>query len=464
MKNTITNCMKWAIAAWMLLLAPYTFAQIPNWDMEGWNETVRNVPTDWFNFGIISKVSPGTSGQYAVKLQASEMEGPGAVLYGNPDGNGFTGGTPFTARPDSMVAWLKYQIDVGDSAWVIISFSKNGVNMGLNFYQYTGSQTSSFQRMAFKLNYTAPGNPDTVFVGFTSTNPEDPNGLNTNSWVILDNISFVGTTQNVPNPDFETWTSTTRITPIDWDYSQDPSRNAVERSTDKYAGNYCMKLQTKFISNDTVYGFTQTIRPNDPGNWGPAFPVLARHTSLKGFFKFDPVNGDSLSVNISMFKQGAQVGFGGFYSGATVSSWQPFSADINYFNLPTGAPDSATISIATFVNGMQSMVRGQSTAFIDNLSFDQYVYAGLSTATETQSQVMLYPNPTTSDVSLTLNLPNNEAFDIVVMDLNGRTVCTQPIKDAHAGWNTIAISVAHLQPGCYLIRAGASGNAKLFIE
>ena len=351
-----------------------SLAQIPNLDMENWTPFTFDLPSQWVTFGATSKISPGESGLYAVKLQAmasSQSSEPGGVLYGNVNNDQFLGGTPFAARPDSMIAYFNYSIEAGDSAWVIILMKKNGDAISNDLYKYTGSFTSGFERKAFKINYTSVDIPDTVFIAFTSTIP-DIDTVNANSYVILDNISFTGTSTNVPNPDFEDlWTSQTNYTLNGWDSRIRSGATEVERTTDKYAGNYAMKLQTIFESNgDTLRGYTQTSMLNNNTNWGPAFPVNSRPDSLKGFYKFIPQNVDTFTIAIGLFKNGVEVGNGFFSSPGAIGSYTPFSAPIFYNSFPTGNPDSAFIQIATFATNEYNFgPRGQSVAFIDSLSF-----------------------------------------------------------------------------------------------
>jgi hypothetical protein len=450
----------------MLILAiiwcNISFAQIPNWDMENWTTTTKDAPSQWLTFGSATKVSPGQNGSYAIKLQGNSSQdynnGPGAVLYGTPgNNNGFDGGTPFTARPDSMVTYFKYSIETGDSAWVIVMLKNHGTIISSDQYAYTGSNTSGFKRMSFKIHYYSTATPDTMFIGFTSTIPNKNNGsINTVSWVILDNISFIGTTQNVLNPDFENWTTQSNYSLNGWENNSSGSGTNVMRTTDVYAGNYAMKLQ----------GYTQTIGPNsnnNNGNWGPTFAINSTPTSLKGFYKFIPQNGDSFDIYIGLWKNGQSVGGGGFNSLSTVNTYTPFSVPINYNNTPPQAPDSATIQIQ-FRTGNNP--RGLSVAYIDNLSFDQFIHTGIVAATTQIKNLNIYPNPTNSKLNISFQFLQKEKVAISIYNYNGSEVMKLTEQNFDVGNHELNFNVEQLSNGIYFLvtQTGTSiSHSKLMI-
>jgi len=454
MKNILRTYLRNIILILAIFSCNISIGQIPNWNMENWTTTTKDAPSQWLTFGSITKVSPGQNGSYAVKLQGNNSQdynnGPGAILYGNPgNGGGYDGGTPFTARPDSMVAYFKYSIDAGDSAWVIVILKNHGTIISSDQYAYTGSNTNGFKRMSFKIHYYSTATPDTMFIGFTSTIPNKNNGsINTVSWVILDNISFIGTTQNVPNPDFENWTTQSTYLLNGWENNSSGSGTNVMRTTDVYAGSYAMKLQ----------GYTQTLGPNsnnNNGNWGPTFPVTSTPTSLKGFYKFIPQNGDSFDIYIGLWKNGQGVGGGGFNSPSTVNTYTPFSVPINYNSTPPQAPDSATIQIQ-FRTGNNP--RGLSVAYIDNLSFDRFIYFGINEASSQINNVIVFPNPTNGKLNLNFDLIQNENIVISIYDINGQEALKLTNQYLDAGNHNLTFDVSNLSNGIYFLMT-KNGNS-----
>ena len=468
MKIILQKVLQKFIVIFAIIYGNISVAQIPNWNMENWTTTTKDIPAQWLTFGGITKVSPGQNGSYAVKLQGINSQdynnGPGAILYGTPGGNNnnqFLGGTPFTARPDSMIAYFKYSIDAGDSAWVIVQMKNNGAIISSDLYEYTGSYTSGFKRMAFKIHYFSSATPDTMFIGFTSTIPNG-NSVNAVSWVILDNISFTGTTQNVPNPDFENWTTQSSNSPNGWQVDNSQWGNNVERTADAYAGSYAMKLQSINSAQGMIQGYTQTLGPNsnnNNGNWGPAFPMNSTPTSLKGFFKFIPQNGDTFSIDIGLFKNGQRVGSGNYASPNAINTYTPISIAIYYNNTPPINPDSATIQMATFaMTGNNNAPRGQSIAYIDNLSFDEYIYAGIVAATSRINNMCIYPNPAATKLNIKFQLLNKEKVSISIHDLNGCEVMKLAEQYFDCGDHDLNFDVGCLSSGIYFINT-QSGNS-----
>jgi Secretion system C-terminal sorting domain len=475
MKNILQFTLRNILLIFAIIICNSSIAQIPNWNMESWTSTTKDIPSQWLMFGSITKVSPGQNGAYAVKLQGVNSQdynnGPGAILYGNPNNNnGFDGGTPFTARPDSLIAYFKYNIDAGDSAWVILSFKKNGVAFSNDVYEYTGSYTNSFKRMAFKIHYDTNDIPDTVFVGFTSTNPNS-NQINTNSWVIIDNISFVGTSQNVPNPDFENWTTQTKSTLDNWKVDKSSWGSNIERTTDAYAESYAMKLQSINTAAGTIQGYTQTINSNsnnNNGNWRPSFAINSTPNSLKGFFKFYPQNGDTFTVGIGLFKNGQQVGSGNYLSANALNTYTPISIPINYNSTPPDAPDSAIIQMATFaMTGNNNAPRGQSIAYIDNLSFDKYINTGIKGVTSQIDNLIIYPNPAQAKLNVKFELLQSEKVFVSMFDLNGREVLKLANQTFESGNYDLSFDISYFTNGLYFIvtqNGNSISHSKLIIS
>jgi Secretion system C-terminal sorting domain len=442
------------------------FAQIPNWNMETWT-SIKDLPSNWVTYGVTSKVSPGQNGFYAIKLQGDNLNSPGSILYGFPTRkNGYNTGTPFNTRPDSMVAYFKYHISEGDAAWVIITTKKNGVQCSSDFYEYSGDNLNEFKRMSFKLNYTTKENPDTMFIAFTSTYPE-AKIINNLSWVIIDNISFKGTEQNVPNADFENWTNLSTYAANGWQSFITTLGSNIVRTTDAYAGNYAMKLQSIIGNSSTLKGSTFTTGNNNSSDIVPSFAITSRPNSLKGFYKFIPQNGDAFYINIELFKNGQLVGNGNFSSPSAVNNYTPFSAEITYINsFPAGDPDSASISIATYSLNGNTIPLGQSVAFIDNLSFDRLIYSGIGEKEALISDLTVYPNPAQANVNIQFQLQQKENLAISILDLNGREVLKLSEQSYAAGNHQLHFDIGYLSNGMYFItiqNGQSSSHSKLMI-
>lgn len=212
----------------------------------------------------------------------------------------------------------------------------------------------------------------------------------------------------IPNGDFESWNiqNGIEIPQAPWMTNNLLSKptgvsyNPVTKSTDHYpssVGNYSIRMENNisYTTNpgETMpywacsYGYSTTAFY--PGFNGPVFPISGHPTSLKGYYKFLPQNGDTMQIGISLYKNGVIVSENGFYSTDTISSWTPFSID-----LPTYIDaDSAQVGMAAFYSEpfqLPAGPMGNSVLFVDNLSFDAFV---LATDELIDNQAKIFPNP-----------------------------------------------------------------------
>ncbi len=464
MKSFSLKLLQSVLVALAIFSCNICVAQIPNWNMENWSST-SDLPCQWVTYGLTTKVSPGQNGLYAIKLQADDLNYPGAVLYGFTNiKNDNNPGTPFNSRPDSMIAYFKYHISEGDVARVFITTKNSREQCSNDLYEYTGDNTVGYKRMAFKMHYTNESNPDTMYIGFTSTRPE-LNAINKSSWVILDNISFSGTKQNIQNPDFENWTSQSSYFAEGWQSFTSQLGSNIQRSSNAYAGKYAMKLQSTFNSSTIINGTTFTTGSLNSNNSGPSFPINSTPNSFKGFYKFIPQNGDIFYVNIVVYKNGQMIGQGNFTSPEAVNFYIPFSVPIIYEINSVGVkPDSASIQFATY--NLKNKPSGQSIAYIDNLSFDRFIYAGIDESKSQVNKLNIYPNPTDSKLNVHFELLQKENISIYIYDINGSEILKLTEQFFDAGNHELNYNLTDLSCGIYFLvtQCGSSiTHSKLMI-
>jgi hypothetical protein len=125
-------------------------------------------------------------------------------------------------------------------------------------------------------------------------------------------VSMAQTT--VPNGDFENWTDPYNIPA--WDglnyIGGIVNFHTFSQSDDAHTGNYAARIET--ISQPIIgilpgIAFTGNIE-FDPTTYEYSFnlgiPVEGRPSALKGFFKYEPANGDSMAIVVGMFKWNEQ--------------------------------------------------------------------------------------------------------------------------------------------------------------
>lgn len=438
----------------LISLSHTAFSQIPNNDFENWSQLTAEKPSKWnFGFGY-TKSTDKRSGNYAVKIQGdSDDESAGVVLLGfSEDGTTFTGGAPFAARPDSVILWAKYNIISGDSALIYLQLKKSGAPVAAKWYQIAGS-SATYRRLAFKIDYLNSTTPDSIIMGIVSTNPFDEPDYR--SWIMADDISFSGTSQNVPDPGFEDWKTLVHFTPNQWapgydelDLSEE-IKPTVLRSFNAGTGGACIHVRNVMHDGDLNIGETRTYRNADePWNWGPAFPVSARHDTLFCLYKWLPKNEDACQIGITMWKNGQTVGSGTFSSSDEQSEWKIAAIPINYFS--SEIPDSCQITLNSFTFG----ARGESELFVDNLNFSRIF--GASLKKPFQVSFSLKPNPAVN--SIQISLPGDKPSGLArIFDASGREVQTAAISNLNS-----SIDISNLPSGTYLVKVdGFFGSRRL---
>jgi hypothetical protein len=79
------------------------------------------------------------------------------------DGVNFTGGVPFSSKPDSIQLQMKYSIHQNDTATILLILKKMGSVISRNVYKITGTTNNQFQKNIFPIEYLSSESPDTVF-------------------------------------------------------------------------------------------------------------------------------------------------------------------------------------------------------------------------------------------------------------------------------------------------------------
>ncbi|MCG3164300.1 MAG: Ycf48-like protein [Bacteroidia bacterium] len=433
---------------------------IPNWDFEEWDSITYQYPAEW-NF--IPGVEPVASfdGGLAAKMNSNYFGNEfqtGAIILGMPSDNLLEGGIPFTDRPDSISAWFNYEITPGDSALVLLIFKNNYQQIAFNSFYITGSSSGNFIRHSFPITFPDQQFPDSLIFGVANSNPfSEPQDAY--SWIAVDKISFQGTTQNVPNSDFENWQDYAFQDLIGW-YGDEVGDRIIGDiplhfgiTTDSYSGQYAFKVE----HNLDYFANQVSIMPGIVPDTGtaPMFPLYHKPSTFNGFFKYFPENGDSLTVTVHTFINGINNGTGTFSCDTTVAEYSPFIIPITY---PAGSenPDSAQILIRTTMD----TVLGNTRFFIDAVSFDGFVSNDtliIDAIDETiQSElypvsIKAYPNPATEVMNTEIYNAEKGAF-LSIMNMNGQALFSQQLQGAFNGTcEKIRVDLSAYKSGIYII-------------
>src|SRR5690606_34306053 len=117
--------------------------------------------------------------------------------------------------PDSLVGYYKCNVHAGDTAGILVMYSFMGIPVHFSQFGFTGSQTT-WTRFSFPVK-SQSFTPDSISIGAASSNALRNSGI-PGSWLMLDSLHFVGSgiTQQLPNLDFENWTTISYEDPDDW--------------------------------------------------------------------------------------------------------------------------------------------------------------------------------------------------------------------------------------------------------
>ncbi len=270
----------------------------------------------------------------------------------------------------------------------------------------------------------------------------------------------------IPNHSFENWSNGANSAPDGW--SDKGSNHAgfypVIQTTDKYLGDFAVRLENKITTTDTTVGELRTTRPSDEGGFGPAFPVAMRYNNLKGFYKYTPLNGDSAQIIVFLTK----TGFMGIYEDliaigqkhlGEASTYSPLSvgyreASPNFYYLDNVVvPDSGYINISAFkmlgdsISDLPPL--GNSILIIDALNFDSYL-TGINEYMDITTNFILYPSVNNGIFNVNFETSENVFTTIKIYDLEGREIMNLRSGNLSMGNHEFHYSIPELNNGNYL--------------
>ncbi|HRS54225.1 MAG TPA: hypothetical protein P5250_05930 [Bacteroidales bacterium] len=239
---------------------------IPNGNFETWSSTgyeypqyyqynsiIRSLISNNYYAPNVEKTTDAYHGNYAVKLTtiaASQDTIFGYFLNTPPnegDVNTWIGGAPINETPTGIRGYYKYNLATIDSATIIVSFSKMGVNIGTYIFK-VGGITNSYLPFQFTFNPPLSVAPDSVVFAAVSSNIFSSNNGIPGACLYIDSISLLGITSQpaMLNGDFEYWQNNTLTYPNDWymNNANEDNYGYISLTTDAAKGNYAIKLES----------------------------------------------------------------------------------------------------------------------------------------------------------------------------------------------------------------------------
>lgn len=197
------------IIATLFTAGTLTAQQLPNSGFEDWHPFYGSEAPDYWvgtNQMVIAGATPGIepttdahSGTYAAKFSTLVLDLFGevvlnpSVMYINSTPETDDEGFPYTGRPDSLVAWVKY-LPGGQNQFLIRAdlLKYNSVSQQVDMIGtagYVGVETgNTYTRIAFPFTYTSSDTPDTITL-IISSSMFEPTLANT--VLIVDDLQLV---------------------------------------------------------------------------------------------------------------------------------------------------------------------------------------------------------------------------------------------------------------------------------
>ncbi len=450
---------------------------VPNGNFEIWNTIPMFEEPDGYSTSnrqsfieaqkiSVIKSTDAVEGKYSIRLNSfvtpTDTQ-PGLAAFSS-DLEYFTDGFPFTAKPDSLKLSMKYHCANNDSAVVAVLFLKSGFPIGLNIFTVYGDQ-NTWKEMSFAID-SMPANPDTALFILASGYPDGDVPNNIDNWLMVDDISFTGTTQNVPNAGFENWKSFGSEEPFGWNTFNTLFQLVgippyAFKSNDAQEGNYAMEINTimaNIDSNAQPFGIVTTgqLMGDD---FGGGFKLNNKPDSVTFYYKYDNSKNtdDTALFYISFSKFNPTLNKSEIVDSNML--FLPGTADYTYksltFNLAAKDIDSTNIVVGSS-NFLNPAVIGIGNKLkVDNILL---YFKGVGIPVdELKAGLHIYPNPANQYISF--DNRDRDITGIVVTDLTGKVVMEEDYSSGSA--NLKSVNVSGLQNGIYLVTVfDNNGSAK----
>ena len=447
----------------MLISINIKAQQIQNGGFESWTiQNLFNEPDGFYTSNMqalmmnananVTKEIDSYHGTYAVKMEtvlAGNDTIGGMLLIGTPGNQTINGGVPYAGTPDSISVWAKYDIQVNDTAFFIIAFKNSGNMIAQAVTIFHGTQ-STYQRFVIPTNLSSLYPPDSLVAIITSSKMDAPRMPG--SYLIIDSISFLHSSEVFPNGDFENWTDVSSEELDNWNTSNYAgvglAQDAVTKSIDSYDENYAVRIETVQTTWGGVTGF---ITNGVFGNNGPegGMPVSANPDKVSGYYKYIPNGTDTAYAGVFSFKYDP-VGDSTIMLSAMVyplvaaSSYTYFEIPLSYNLLPV----ADTVNIFFIANDMQTSTTLGSVLFLDSLCISYHsIPVGVEPINNASQRVIsVFPNPTDENLNIMLS-QNQKGLIAKIYNVNGEIVKEIVIDRA-----LTTINVNNLSKGLYMYR------------
>ncbi len=450
--------------------------QIPNGGFENWSMTTTTDLDGFFtsnmmitpDSGNVTQVTDSYHASFAAKLE-TVLSGTdtvaGMIFLGTPSSEGLSGGIPFTETPDSISLYAKYDIQPNDTAYFIVAFKKNAIIVQQSVIIFTGTQ-STYIRFSVPTNLSILNPPDSMVAIITSSKMDPPQIVG--STLTIDSITFLNSTQQFPNNDFENWTTNySCINPDSWSSFNNFSSYGIPelsfKTTDAYTGNFALRLISDTatvpppLGTNTLDTLAGYVFLGDPNMDNTGIPYTDSPVSIEAYVKGTIVGGEAyIMATLSRWNDITQVrdevAFAMYYTTSSIANYTLITIPFNY-SLSVD-PDTLDIRIMAGNIGPGGFIVPGNEFFVDDLSFTLPV--DVKEMNKDKFNISIFPNPTFDKITV-CSLEKVNAIEIY--NMLGEKVYT---KNKLIQQTTNEIDLSSFQKGIYFVEVKI--GTKFYLE
>lgn len=477
--------MKKVLFLFFAMAAISAFGQnsIPNGNFEDWNTITYESPQNYPFSSIDENIMDFISNQMLYNLVNSTDAYHGSsavqlstVLVGSDTAFGYmintqptdedpmlwTGGIPISEKPTGLRGYYQYNTASGDSAIIIITFSKTGNNVGSYMFKLGGLH-SSYTLFDFNFIPALTVTPDSMVLALISSDVMNPGFLAIGSSLTVDSISLKGISAQpaLMNGDFELWQTNTIYSLADW-YAGNSRGQGLAQTTDKIAGDYALELET--ILNDHGSVPRAEYAEVSTGYWDDncgclmgGFPFGNQTDTLEFYYKYAPSDLNDSAIIFLDFKSGGTIFSHFSISLGASASYQFYDVPISLFQ----TPDSIIITIRStrWEDSLASSVG--AILKIDEMQFrSQPLTTGISPV-NFSGTFNVFPNPSADIINIEIPEAENVVYFISIRNMQGQEVLSD-VFETNSDNNNLKhpIDIRGLVSGVYMITL-KSKNAEI---
>lgn len=438
---------------------------VPNKSFEIWVTGTYDYPQNYLytsnpeafywlglNFNEL-KSTDAYHGTYAVELKTvSSKRGTAAGYFVNSpytddDLNTWHGGIPYTGMPTGIRGYYKYNVETDDAGFIVVSFSKSGVNIGSYLFLLEGDHTD-YQLFEFTLSPALTQVPDSMVFGAASSDLFNDRVL-TGSTLLIDSVKLTGVTEQpvLMNNDFESWGSKAENRAEAWNFEME----GTAISTDAYDGSYALELNT-FAGNEEGSIVARGAMATN-GYYSEAcdcltggYPYDLTEDALVFYYKYEPAAGtdDNAEAFVMFRKNGTSI----WQESTTLPAATDYTRVEIPFDIPN-TPDTAVIFFQSSGWSNKDLSYVGSSLTVDNVFFKSEETPTALKRLTADGGINVYPNPSSDRITVDLGSDDmvNESSRIEIYNVIGKPV----LKSFSDGQKT-DLDISQLPKGIYFVK------------